>query len=246
MVAPRKPDPNKDPVAIGFRKRLGELIGKQRPFSWAVKAGIPKPTFRKYWVDGVIPKTEYLLKIAEFTGCTVDWLLTGEGPKMKNQLFPVIAPELHVVDTKAAISSRALENYVPIPLLNDAAAAGPPKEINEADIEGFAIIYHSWCRNPEDFTAIWVNGDSMHPTLPEGCIVAVNHTKRDPKELRNKIVAFRYEGGVTIKRLFYDKKKGIVIGRPDNPASTEIVTLLKEEIDTGIIGKVEWWWGREE
>src|SRR5512143_333150 len=125
MVAPRKPDPKEDPVAVGFRKRLGELIGKQRPFSWAVKAGIPKPTFRKYWAEGVIPKTEYLLKIAEVTGCTVDWLLTGDGPKLRNQLFPVIAPELQVVDTKAAISKQALEKYVPIPLLSDAAAAGP-------------------------------------------------------------------------------------------------------------------------
>ncbi|MBI5189766.1 MAG: helix-turn-helix domain-containing protein [Nitrospirae bacterium] len=174
---------------------------------------------------------------------SINWLLTGKGNP--HGAVEIVSPELHVIDKKHVLTTRMHDDYVPIPLIADSAAAGPPRLINERDIEGYVVIYNAWCRNTDDFTAIRVRGNSMQPTLPDGCIVAINHAKRDLSDLMKKMTAFRYHGGVTIKRLYYDKDKGIVVGKPDNPDSPEIVTLTGDEIATGIIGKVEWWWGRE-
>jgi len=62
-----------------FRERLKFLIGEAKPYSWCKKVGIEKGLFQYYWQMGNIPKYDNLLKIRAFTGCSLDWLLTGEG-----------------------------------------------------------------------------------------------------------------------------------------------------------------------
>ena len=64
-----------------FSQRLSKLIkdhadGKHTVF--AKKIGIPTGTFQSY-VDGKLPKPEYLLLISEKINVSIDWLLTGKG-----------------------------------------------------------------------------------------------------------------------------------------------------------------------
>lgn len=64
-----------------YSQRLSKLIkdhasGKHTVF--ARKIGIPKGTFQSY-VDGKLPKPEYLLLISKKINVSIDWLLTGEG-----------------------------------------------------------------------------------------------------------------------------------------------------------------------
>lgn len=63
----------------GFIYRLKILIGDEKPYPWAAKVGITQATFNRMWKDGVAPKSDTLLLISEKTGCSIDWLLTGEG-----------------------------------------------------------------------------------------------------------------------------------------------------------------------
>ncbi|MEO5334566.1 MAG: helix-turn-helix domain containing protein [Magnetococcus sp. YQC-5] len=65
----------KDPE---FHQRLTELIGEEKPFSWAKRLGIHTTTFMRMWKDGSIPSVSVLLQIKEKTGVSIDWLLTGE------------------------------------------------------------------------------------------------------------------------------------------------------------------------
>jgi len=65
----------KDPM---FHERLSRLIGSMPPFAWAEKIGIPKGTFSRVWNEGTVPGPEHLRRIAEKTGCSIDWLLRGE------------------------------------------------------------------------------------------------------------------------------------------------------------------------
>lgn len=52
------------------------------PYRWAKKAGIYKGLFQYYWQSGKIPTTETLIKIQNYTGCSLDWLITGQLPTL--------------------------------------------------------------------------------------------------------------------------------------------------------------------
>lgn len=144
-------------------------------------------------------------------------------------------------------------NYAAIPLLRDAAAARPPAEVNENDVESWAIIYRDrrWLpHGAENYTCIRVRGKSMYPILDDGDIVAIDHSERPTdiehlKRLNGKIVVFRVNDGVTIKWLKYMEEKGTVIGIPENHDELDYAVMLQgEEINQGIVGQVRWWWSK--
>ena len=72
----------KDPQ---FHARLEYIIGKNQPFAWADKIGIPKGTFSRVWNEGTVPGPEHLKRIQEKTGYSIDWLLTGEGEMLRGK-----------------------------------------------------------------------------------------------------------------------------------------------------------------
>ncbi|MBI3795245.1 MAG: hypothetical protein HY280_11050 [Nitrospinae bacterium] len=64
-------------MAQTFKDRLTILMKGNRPYSWSKKVGIEKGLFQYYWQKGKIPTYENLLKIQRYSGCSLDWLLTG-------------------------------------------------------------------------------------------------------------------------------------------------------------------------
>lgn len=142
----------------------------------------------------------------------------------------------------------SFDHYIPIRLLGGEAAAGAPSEVREDDVEGWVLIYASreWMPgDPENYTAVHVRGLSMWPILGDGDIVAIDHSQRDPQRLDKKMVVFRSNGGVTIKWLRYLPEKGVVMGVPENKDELDAVVVLRgEEINTGIVGRVAWWWAK--
>jgi SOS-response transcriptional repressor LexA len=86
----------------------------------------------------------------------------------------------------------------------------------------------------------------MEPCIQDGSLVGIDHTQRDAKDLNGKIVAIRKGNEATIKRLRIIGKD-IMIGLPENPDWVhETVVLKGKEMNNAIIGKVVWWWGRQE
>ncbi len=61
-----------------FKERLMLLMKGDKPYTWARKVGIEKGLFQYYWQKGKIPSYNNLIKIKNFTGCSLDWLLTGK------------------------------------------------------------------------------------------------------------------------------------------------------------------------
>lgn len=80
-----------------FRDRLRLLMKEDKPYTWARKVGIEKGLFQYYWQKGKIPTFDNLIKIQTYTGCSLDWLLTGraialdrlEGLPMMKEANPV-------------------------------------------------------------------------------------------------------------------------------------------------------------
>lgn len=188
------------------------------------------------------PPLKVLIKLAEIFKVSLDYLLFGTAPPVPYS--PTL--KVYMVERWRQAFERFehIDNFLPLPLLADSVAAGPPREINPEDIEGFALIHASWCSNPENYTVVRVIGNSMYPLLEDGSLVAINHAKRDPKELDGKIVAFRKDGGVSIKMCQY-LAPDLVVGRPYNQESREILVFRGEEVENCIVGVVEWWWRRQ-
>lgn len=80
-----------------FRDRLKQLMGRDRPYSWSKKVGIEKGLFQYYWQRGKTPTYHNLLKIQAYSGCSLDWLLTGKSVHLrkvdKNLELPPKTPD---------------------------------------------------------------------------------------------------------------------------------------------------------
>jgi len=225
-------------------KRIRELREKAKMSQAELgrKLRVSQTRISRYEAGHAAPTSKMLVKLSEIFDVPLDYLLLGTEPP------PPYAPELKVYMVsrwrQAFENLDYIDNYVPLPLLADSVAAGPPRKVDPDDIEGFALIHTSWCPNPENFTVVRVRGGSMEPLLREGSLVAINHAKRDPKGLDGKIVAFKQDGGVSIKICQYIAPD-LVIGRPYNTESREQLVFKGEEIEDCIVGVVEWWWSRQ-
>lgn len=97
--------------AATFKERLAFLIGENKPYAWCKKVGIEKGLFQYYWQKGKIPKYDNLIKIRNYTGCSLDWLMTGEGetyPDRIEDMEYTTSQLLKQVDTQIG----KLEKYV--------------------------------------------------------------------------------------------------------------------------------------
>lgn len=214
---------------LGFNIKVAEALGvnPQAVSNWRNRSTIPWSALFKFAMDNNL---------------SLDWLIAGKERQHEPPLIIQETPRL-----KAFHRQFAYDNFIPIPLLKDSVAAGEPMAVNEQDLEGYCLIYadKEWMPNkPEHYTCCRVTGESMHPILKTGDIVAIDHSIRDPYELDKKMAAFSKNGGVTIKWLKV-LNDGIVVGVPENKDNFDSVVYLKgKEINTGIIGKIAWWWAK--
>ena len=228
-------------IQAGLTKgEFSQRVGVAQIFS---RYAPPKPGGKERKIKA--PSTETLIRISNEFNASVDWLLTGKEPT------PAAPPQLTIQTVprfKRFAKSFAFEEYIPIRLLGGSVAGGAPSEVREEDIAGWALIYASrdWMpTDPENYTCVHVNGKSMYPVLTDGDIVAIDHSEKDPAKLDGKMVAFRVNGGATIKWLKYDKNEGVVVGVPENKDEIDHLVILKgNEINEGIVGLVRWWWAK--
>ncbi|MBF0184293.1 MAG: helix-turn-helix transcriptional regulator [Magnetococcales bacterium] len=126
-----------------IRERLALVIGNEEPYPWAARIGIGKSTFAGVWRNGAVPQTKTLLKIAQHTDISVNWLLTGRGPI---RLDMSASPELVGV-------RKGYLSYVTLPEgsthgvavgQNDQQSATPVEEMGES----YRIVQEEFCHVP--------------------------------------------------------------------------------------------------
>ena len=117
-----------------------------------------------------------------------------------------------------------------------AAAAGSGVDVYDETVTNWVPFRRDWLRrhrlDPAVCHIITVRGNSMEPTLPAGCSILVDRSRR---ELRRKhIYVLRTEEGVVVKRVDRSKNGWWLLS--DNPSW--LAATLTE--DTDIIGEVRW------
>lgn len=186
------------------------------------------------------------IKICNATGISADWLLFGIKPKYRNKRAIHELPEhsLYIITTPEQKAHwDALEdprNFSVVPIVSE-IAAGPVRMVDEKDVDGYAVIYDDW-QTPGNRACFRVKGSSMEPVFSSGDIVGVNLDRRDPTELQNAIVAAYFDEGITIKQFRMEEDRVILLPYNIREFSPTVHDLA--ELDTLIVGAVEWAWKR--
>ena len=229
---------------VGYKGR-----GKKKALSEAMKKeGFPlSATAVANIIKGAIPGSDILFGLSLVLQKQMDWFFGREREIIRPP--ELVIEKVPQLKTYGKFDRLALRNYLPIPLLRQAIAAGTPSEINEFDdIQDWVLIYASrdWMpHDPENYTCAHVQGNSMAPILEDGDIVAIDHADREPRNLNNKMVAFRIDGGVTVKWLNYDPGSPIIIGHPENRFRKDSRLIIPiDDAYEHVVGRVAWWWAK--
>jgi SOS-response transcriptional repressor LexA len=210
-------------------KRIGTTPGEIG--NWT--RGNRIPTLKEHWKN-----------LCSELSTTIDYLLFGKEPTPKDFIISIESTENDKKIIGTTEGEDFLDRLVPIPIARDPISAGSPREVRE-DPDGVAVICRDWAKNPQNFTVVRVKGESMHPTIPDGSLVGIDHSRRDPRRLDGKVVAIRKNGEATIKRLLI-VSDDLALGMPDNKEEMDKTVVLQgEELNNAIIGKVAWWWGKQ-
>lgn len=188
---------------------------------------------------------ENLASLAEKTGASLSWLMTGEG-----EMFLQKATGHAAVAQPAETAIKPPLGFVSVPILSAVAALGQPIENEHERPEGPpALLLKAKVRHPRDTYALRVRGDSMLPTLCDGFLVFVDRNPdalRPLKALDGKLVVVRLDqgsGGISIKRVQVGMNALTITA--DHPEAGFAPVALRLDQADRILAKVIGWWGEQ-
>jgi phage repressor protein C with HTH and peptisase S24 domain len=235
-----------------FPERLHELIEKHaggvvRRFAEAI--GVNHQAVHNWLEGGRQPGAKALVAIWRVFRVDPLWLLTGEAGVQGPAVLRVAPPSAPKSRTPTAVDLLEGEierdRFIAAPVLAAAAAAASPRDIRPQDVEDFAVIYAEWALKPEMLTCARVADDAMSPILTPGAIVAIDHSRRDPKKLDGELAVFRRDGAGAVRWCKF-VAPDLVMGLPENKHANggEGLLVFKDEAARDcVIGRVAWWWG---
>ena len=195
--------------------------------------------FSRIWNEGGLPKSETLKKIKQLKGCSIDWLLTGEG-----EPFP---PSHLATESSATISDTLgnpvdIDEFVFIPRYDIQAAAGHGRLAgNEKPMFAMAFrrdwIENYVTRSTKNLSVISVKGDSMEGVLNDGDSILINHGETTP---RDGLYVLRINENLLVKRLQVMPGGIINVISANDAYPTFEIDLNHLTDDVAIIGRVEW------
>lgn len=198
-----------------------EKFGNGKNTVFASLIGVSEANVRNY-KNGVMPKADFLEKIARSFDININWLLTGEG----NML------------------SSDSEKEEKLPSLNQTYEGAP--YFNVDFIGGFDVIVNDQTRNPDFYInyppynqegVVWCNltGHSMEPEISNGDIIALREVTTPIQYLpAGEIYGIVTEEYRTVKRIRLSQKEGFVRLIPSNKSEE----FCEQEIPISMIIKI--------
>lgn len=223
----------------------------------AKKLGVNKNTIGTYERGRTLPDIDFLMTFAEVTGADFIRLLElriqqspSPGADVTKAIMESIANALECLQDVESLQKQldqykaAESSLVAVPLYDVRAAAGHgalPAETPHSDVLHFneAWIRQELRASPEDLYLIYVDGESMEPTLRSGDVILLD--RRATKPDREGIYILRMDGMLLVKRLQALPGASVKVSS-DNPAYEPFVLMLAdmESQDFAILGRVVW------
>lgn len=176
----------------------------------ATSAGIALSSYNTNRMHDNLPRADVAVKIADTLHTTVHYLVSGEGesPDEKKKFF--------------------------VPILNQKLSAGFGQQLPESqETIGYMEVPPYLRHYGENLAVLFVDGDSMEPTLRRGDLVLCDSCGYDGEGL----YAIQKDGNSYVKRVYTDSGKYII--KSDNP----LYPLMEEPIGSeaiAIIGRVHY------
>ncbi|WP_170181916.1 XRE family transcriptional regulator [Phreatobacter stygius] len=216
-------------LANRLRRAIAAAGGPRRV---ARATGVSERTLQLYLASKADPKIGKLAVIAQACGVSLDWLAG-----LSERAAPAgAAPD------EAGIGIEADPDTVQLAILNVAAAAGPGRWNERAEIVGRLPFSFDKLRrhgvDPARAHAIRAAGDSMWPTIADQALVLVDTGRRDIVE--DAIYAFVVDDQARIKRI-QRGLDGSLIFISDNAALYGPDRLARDRLDQlEVVGRVFW------
>lgn len=193
-----------------------EKLRKDKGLSMAQVArdlGLKYTTYVSYEKGDREPNSEMLIQIADYYGCTVDYLVGNTAEK--------------VIDIeKYGVQPIEVKKF---PLLGDIACGEPrfANEERESYVSAGTAINADFC--------LKARGDSMiNARIMDGDIVFI----RSQSQVENgEIAVVIINDEATLKRVFYYPEKSTLILKPENPKYEDFIFTGSELNDINILGK---------
>ena len=192
--------------------------------------------FSRIWNEGGLPKSETLKKIKQLKGCSIDWLLTGEGSP-----FPD-SEALKATATDTLGNPVDIDEFVFVPRYDIQAAAGHGQLVGDEQ-PIFAMAFRRYwienyvTRDIKNLSVISVKGDSMEGVLNDGDTILINHGQTMP---RDGLYVLRLNENLLVKRLQLIPGGIVNVISANEAYPTFEIDLKNPTDDVAIIGRVEW------
>ncbi|MCP9496262.1 MAG: helix-turn-helix domain-containing protein [Pyrinomonadaceae bacterium MAG19_C2-C3] len=198
-----------------FTKRFIAACGSSEPAEIARNLGIPYQSAKNY-LQGRLPATEVLLTIVEKTGVSLDWLITGRGPKYPNG---IVAP--HPISSKLTLffieEGKGKRTRVPVKGEISAGKATDVIQFLDTDDGDFIVLNSAIAAEYKELFALRVNGDSMEDEgIYDNSYVICYPRERETRN-GDAVVALIDNSDATLKLFYEDPVTKVIELRPSNP-----------------------------
>ena len=171
------------------------------------------------------PSGPMLYALATLYGKPVDWFFLDD---LGNK----------IAEPKVTYQLGDSSDTRPVEVLEVAGAGGSGTEVYDETPVGLLWFRNDWLKrhsiDPKQCNIINVQGESMEPTLPDGCSVLVDRKRTEPHE--GRIYVMRTEEGLVVKRLGKDEE-GRWLALSDNEDWEPKLLNYGSEI----VGEVRWY-----
>ena len=179
--------------------------------------------------------------------------LLDENARLKEQLLaakrathPAILVVPADVDPKEWLASQgqiqaAADEHLAIPILSGQSAAAPPENVFEADRDGWLLCPRSAIKHPKATFGFRVQDDAMAPAVPQGSLVGVDCSVRDPERLLKAgggFLAVRGPSGCVVRQLVKAQKHWLFLPASPSEQHPPIVWGEGDGVACPVIGRV--------
>ena len=205
-----------------FRARLEQLMKGESPFSWAARVGLSKGSFARVWKEGTIPSPNNLRLIADKTGVSIDWLLSGRKPMLR----------------EAAGDLAGARDFTLVPRFS--IAAGEEGSLSSDQIVDHLAFKKNWLKDigleEKELILTTSRGDSMEPFIPDGALLLVDRRRKVPAD---GVFLLLLEGELIPRRLQRDMDGSVWI-RCDNDRYPPLKVEKGKLHQLRVLGRVVW------
>lgn len=184
---------------ISLRIKQLRDVKKMSQVKFAKALGVSSASISFYESGKRLPDYAFLNALSKVFYVNTNWLLTGSGPMFQ---------ELQQVD------ASFLGDTISVPIVGEIAAGQPAEEFFE---EPYSLLDlpRALLSFAPPYIVFRVSGDSMAPHVLPGDLVVCSQDWREV-DVSGKIMAFRCEDGITLKKLVEDYKRKVTMLVPLN------------------------------